>query len=107
MTNPAANGQRFLAAAGGLVSILDVANILRSGMGAAARRAPKGELPDWLVRWAAPFVPELKLIVSELGKKKYVSNEKSRRVLGWTPRSNEEAILTCGESLVRLGQVKA
>lgn len=106
MTNPAANGQRFLAAAGGLVSILDVANILRRGMGTAARRAPKGELPDWLVRTAAPFVPELKLIVSELGKKKYLSSEKAKRLLGWTPRSNEDAILASGESLVRLGLAK-
>jgi nucleoside-diphosphate-sugar epimerase len=107
MTNPAAKGQRFLAAAGGLVSILDVANILRQGMGAAARRAPKGELPDWLVRRMAPFVSELKLIVSELGKKKYVSNEKAKRILGWTPRSNEDVVLSAGESLVRLGLVKS
>lgn len=107
MTNPAANGQRIIAAAGGLVSILDVAKILRKGMGAAARRTPGRELPDWLVRRAAPFAPQLKLIVSELGKKKYVSSEKAKRVLNWTPRSNEDAILSAGESLVRLGLVKS
>jgi nucleoside-diphosphate-sugar epimerase len=106
MTDPRANGERFIAVAGGLVSILDVATILRKHLGAMARRTPTRELPDWLVRRVAPFVPELKLAVAELGKKKNVSNEKAKRILGWTPRSNEEAIVSAGESLIRLGLVK-
>jgi len=39
----------------------------------------------------------------ELGKVKNSTNEKARDVLGWTPRSNEESIVTAAESLVRLG----
>lgn len=106
MTNPRANGERFLAVAGGLVSILDTAAILRAHMGAAARRTPTRELPDWLVRRVAPFVPELKLASPELGKRKNVSNEKATRILGWAPRPNEEAIVASGESLVHFGLVK-
>lgn len=106
MVSPQANGERFLAVAGGLVSILDMANILRQHLGAAARHAPARELPDWLVRGVAPFVPELKLVTPELGKRKNVSNEKAKRILGWKPRSNEESIIATGESLVRLGLVK-
>jgi hypothetical protein len=34
-------------------------------------------------------------------------NAKARRVLGWTPRSNEESILAAAESLVRLGLLTA
>jgi nucleoside-diphosphate-sugar epimerase len=106
MTNPRANGERFLAVAGDVVSILDVANILREHMGAAARRTPTREIPDWLMRRVAPFVPELKLAAPELGNRKNVSNEKAKRILGWTPRSNEEAIVAAGKSLARLGLVK-
>jgi dihydroflavonol-4-reductase len=32
-----------------------------------------------------------------------ISNEKARRVLGWTPLSNVDAIVATAESLVRLG----
>jgi nucleoside-diphosphate-sugar epimerase len=106
MTNPLANGEPFLAVAGDVVSIRDMAIILREHMGVAARRTPTRELPDWLVRRLAPFVPELKLVTAELGKRKNVSNEKAKRVLGWTPRSNEESIVAAGESLARLGLVK-
>jgi len=43
--------------------------------------------------------------VPELGKVRNASNEKSRRLLGWSPRSPEEAIFARGESLLRLGLV--
>ncbi len=65
------------------------------------------QLPNWLVRLAAMRDPAVKLILPELGKVKNASNEKARRVLGWTPRSNEEAIVATAESFVRLGLLKA
>jgi len=42
-------------------------------------------------------------IIPELGKIKNATNEKAKRVLGWAPRSREEAIVATAESLVRLG----
>ena len=42
----------------------------------------------------------------ELGKVKNGSGEKARRLLGWAPRSREDAIAATGESLVRLGLLK-
>jgi len=33
--------------------------------------------------------------------------EKAHRLLGWSPRSSEEAIVAAAESLVRLGLVQA
>jgi nucleoside-diphosphate-sugar epimerase len=76
MINPFANGERFLAVAGDLVSLRDIATILKQHMGAAARRAPSREIPDWLVRRFALFVPELKLIAPELGKRKMFRTKK-------------------------------
>lgn len=106
MTNPAAKGERFLAVAGKSISLLDVARILKTHMGALARRVPTRELPDWVVRVFALFIPDMKAIAPELGNRKNVSNEKAKRVLDWVPRSNEEAITASGESLARLGLLK-
>ncbi len=103
MTSPQANGERFLAVAGDFLSMRDIANILRSRLGEAAKRVPRWQLPNWVVRLAALRDPAVKQIIPELGKTKNATNEKARRVLGWTPRSNEEAIVSTAESLIRLG----
>jgi nucleoside-diphosphate-sugar epimerase len=106
MTAPAAKGERFLAVAGDFMSIQEIALVLKARMGAAARRVPTRQLPNWLVRLAALRDPAVRLILPELGKAKSATNEKARRVLGWAPRSNEEAIVASAESLVRLGLLK-
>jgi nucleoside-diphosphate-sugar epimerase len=106
MTHPAAKGERFLAVAGDFMSILEIAQVLKSRMGASARKVPTRNLPDWLVRISALADPAVKQIVPELGKRKNATNEKARRVLGWNPRYNEEAIVATAESMVRLGLLK-
>ena len=106
MTHPAAKGERFLAVAGDFMSMLDIAKVLKARMGASARRVPTRQLPNWLVRIAAISDPTVKQIVPELGKRKNATNEKAKRLLGWAPRSNEEAIVATAESLVRLGLLK-
>jgi nucleoside-diphosphate-sugar epimerase len=106
MTDSAAKGERFLAVAGDFLSMLDIAKILKARMGAAAKRVPTRQLPNWLVRVAALRDPAIKLILPELGKARNATNEKARRLLGWAPRSNEEAIVATAESLVRLGLLK-
>jgi dihydroflavonol-4-reductase len=107
MTDPAAKGQRFLAVAGDAMSLKDVADVLRARMGAVAERAPSKELPDWLVKLVAPVNPAARQVAPDVGKIRRASNEKARSVLGWQPRSNEEAIVATAKSLVRLGLVEA
>ncbi len=106
MTHPAAKGERFLAVTGDPMSMLDIAKVLKSHMGASAKRVPTRELPNWLVRIAAIRDPGVKLILPQLGKIKNATSEKARRILGWTPRSNEESIVDTAESLMRLGLLK-
>jgi nucleoside-diphosphate-sugar epimerase len=106
MTNPAARGERYLAVAGDFLSMLDIARILKAHMGAAAKKVPTRQVPNFLVRLAALRDPAIKLILPELGKMKNASNEKARHILGWSPRSNEEAIVATAESLIRLGLLK-
>jgi nucleoside-diphosphate-sugar epimerase len=103
MVDPAATGERFLAVAGDCLSILDIAKVLRRRLGASANKVPALQLPDWLVRFVALISPVARQLRPELGKVKNASNEKARRLLGWAPRSSEEAIIAAAESLVRRG----
>ncbi len=106
MTHPAAKGERFLAVAGDFMSIADIATVLKSRMGAAAKRVPTRELPNWLLRLASLRDPAVKQILPELGKRKNATGEKARRVLGWSPRSREDALVATAESLLRLGLLR-
>ncbi len=107
MTDPAANGERFLAAAGDSLWMKEIADVLRRRLGAAAARAPKRVLPNWLVRLAARRNPALGGVVPLLGLDMNASGAKARRLLGWSPRSSEEAIVATAQSLIRLGMVRA
>ncbi|HVV94016.1 MAG TPA: aldehyde reductase [Hyphomicrobiales bacterium] len=106
MTDPAAKGERFLAVAGDFVSVLDVAKILKRRLGAAAARVPTRRVPDWLVRLAALRDPALRSVTGELGQRKNATADKACRLLGWAPRSAEEAIVATAESLLRLGLLR-
>jgi dihydroflavonol-4-reductase len=106
MTHPAAKGERFLAVAGDFMAIRDMAKVLKDRLGAAAKRVPTRQLPDWLVRLAALRDPAVKQILPELGKIKNATNEKAKRLLAWTPRSREDALVATAESLLRLGLLK-
>jgi nucleoside-diphosphate-sugar epimerase len=106
MTHPAAKSERFVAIAGDFLSMVEIAKLLKRRLGAAAKRIPTRELPNWLVRLAALRDPAVKQILPELGKVKNATNEKARRMLSWVPRSNEESIIATAESLMRLGLLK-
>jgi nucleoside-diphosphate-sugar epimerase len=103
MLQPAAKGERFLGVAGDFMLLRDMAMVLKRRMGDAGKKVTTRQLPNWLVRLAALRDPAVKQIVPELGKLKNGTGEKARRVLGWAPRSNEDAIVATAESLLRLG----
>ncbi len=106
MTTPAAKGERFLAVAGDCMTVREMAQVLRTRLGEAASRVPTRELPDWLVRVTGLFDSSIAQLVPNLGKIRPASNEKARRLLGWTPRSNEEALVATAESLIQLGLLR-
>jgi nucleoside-diphosphate-sugar epimerase len=107
MTSPAASGERFLAIAGDVMTMPQMAAVLRNRMGEAASRVPTRVLPNWLVRIGGILSPQLRELVPQLGKVKSASNAKAREVLGWQPRSNEDAIVATAESLVAFGLLDA
>jgi len=106
MTDPAAKGERFLAVAGDFISVVGVATVLKTRLGALGKRVTTRELPSWLVRAAALVSKEARAAVPDLGKTKNATTEKARHLLGWSPRSREDAIIATAESLSRLGLLK-
>jgi len=100
MTSPQAKGQRFLALSGGTMSLMEIADLLRHKMPKAAANASTKTIPNWLIKFAALFNAQAKAIAPLVGIYRNASNEKARTLLGWKPRSNQEAILATAKSLV-------
>jgi nucleoside-diphosphate-sugar epimerase len=103
MTHPAAKGERFLAVSGDFMSMQEICKGLQAHAGALAAKVSTRQLPDWLARLIAIGNARVRQSLPELGKVKNATSEKARRVLGWSPRSREEAIQASAESLARLG----
>ncbi|MTB50526.1 aldehyde reductase [Lewinella sp. W8] len=99
MESPAAAGERFLAVAGHR-TFLQIAETLRNSVPAQAKKVPRMQFPNFLIRLSALFDPETRGILNELGRKRVASSAKAREVLGWTPRTPEEAIRATAESLI-------
>jgi len=80
MTSPKANGERFLATSTGVMSLYDIAELI------------KKERPERAHHIAGlqPLDPSFTVVMS---------NQKAQDVLGWKPRTKEEAILASVDSL--------
>jgi dihydroflavonol-4-reductase len=105
MTHPAAKGERFIAVSGRAMSMLDIARTLRARLGDAAKRVPTRELPDWLVRVVGRFSAPVRTLVPMLGNVRNATSAKAERLLGWKPRSREDAVVATAESLLKFGIV--
>ena len=103
MTHEAAKGQRFLAIAGESMWMAEVAAVLKARMGLVADKVSTRVLPNWVVRLGALKDPALRGAVPLLGLNLNASSAKAIRLLGWSPRPREEAIVATAESLHRLG----
>lgn len=105
MTDPAAKGERFIAVSGQVMSMRDIAMVLKARLGDAAKKVPTRNLPNWLVRFVARFDANLRPLLPLLGHVRNATSAKAERVLGWRPRSREDAIVATAESLVKFGIV--
>jgi dihydroflavonol-4-reductase len=105
MTDPAAKGERFIAVSGDVMSMLDIAKVLKARMGDAARKVPTRQIPNWVVRIVARFDGRMRQLLPLLGTIRRPTSAKAERVLGWKPRPREDAIVATAESLIRFGIV--
>jgi dihydroflavonol-4-reductase len=107
MTGPAAAGERFLAVAGPPMTFAELAEMLRAHLGPLAAKLPRRTISAGMVRFLALFIPRMRVVAAQLGQVKSASHEKATRLLGWAPRTNEEAVTASADSLVALGLVGA
>ncbi|MET2825612.1 SDR family oxidoreductase [Mesorhizobium shangrilense] len=106
MTAPTAKGERFLATVGESMWMIEVAELLRQRLGKAAEKVSTEAWPDEQVRIAGETNAQLKAVVPLLNYDMNATGRKAERLLGWAPRSREEAITAAAESLVRLGLLR-
>jgi dihydroflavonol-4-reductase len=103
MTTPEAAGSRFIVSTA-TVWVKEIADTLHKNY-TGRYKIPRIQFPVFLVRMMALFDKKIALFVSELNWDYEYSNEKSKRVLKWNPRSGEESILSMAESLIEQGFV--
>lgn len=93
-------GERLLLSNGPPLPLSEIARILRDDLGPAASKVPHRRMPNFLLRCMAPFNPQVRAILPELGRSKQTSNAKARSRLDWVPRPPEEAILAAARGMV-------
>ncbi|WP_378954287.1 SDR family oxidoreductase [Pelosinus sp. sgz500959] len=107
MTNPNANGQRFIASADGQISMPEIAALLKNKTPNVAKRVSTKTLPNWVIYLAALFNKQAKEGALLLRMSRNVSNTKAKKILGWKPIStNEEAILASINSMIKFEIIK-
>jgi dihydroflavonol-4-reductase len=105
MTTPEAAGKRFLCPTA-TVWYKEIVDILRKEFADLGyKKIPRIEFPGFLVRILAMFDKKIALVTPDLNWDYDLSNEKTKRILKWIPRSKEETILSMAKSLIDQGFV--
>ena len=104
LNTPEAAGQRFLCATP-TIWIKDVVDILHEKYAKRGYKINRLVFPNFMVEILALFDKKIALVKRSLNWDYEISNEKAKRILGWKPRSAEEAILSMAESLIEQGFV--
>jgi len=100
MTAPGAAGQRFLVSSGPPIAMKQIGAILKEHLGDAASRVPTRTIPNAVVRIAALFSAEFRPVAADLDYVKKISNGKACDVLGWQPRTSQEAVIAAADSMI-------
>lgn len=103
MDDPAAVGERYIVA-DEFRWLREMAGVLRAAF-PDRRRIPSRGMPDLLVRTLALVSGEVKTIASELHKRRILSSEKVRKLLGRDLIGADDAIRASAETLIQYGAV--
>lgn len=104
MNTREAAGNRFLVPAG-TIWLKDLTHILYNEYGQRGYKIPRIVFPSFIIKLLALFDKKIALVVRNLDWEYTLSNEKAERILKWSPRSKEEAILSMANSLIEQGFV--
>lgn len=101
MESDAASGNRFICV-NGTLWFKDIAELLRDKFPAQSRKVPTRVLPNFMLHVAAMMGQFPKSGLRELGKWREGDNSQARTLLGWNPRSAEDATLATAQSLIEM-----
>lgn len=104
MLHPAAAGQRFLATNGYLM-LREIAEMVARTLPDLARKVPRREAPDFVVRLLSYFDPGARAVVPDLGVKRKCDSRKARELFDFTFRSPSDAVVSSVQSLRQLGLI--
>lgn len=97
----APSGGRYLCTAGSLWMV-EIGLAIRAQLGDVARKVPKRELPDWVVKLVGLFDPTARQIIHELGREVPVDDTLTRETLGMTYIPATDAAAAMARSLIEL-----
>ena len=103
MNDPAAIGERYIVA-DEFRWMREMAEVLRAAH-PERRKIPRRGMPDFLVHALALVSGDVKTIASELHKKRVLSSEKVRKLLGRDLVPTDDAIRASAETLIQYGAV--
>ena len=106
LTAPGMANERFIGA-GPFMMMREVGQLLHDRLGPEARKVPKRNIPDFVIKLMALFDSSIRQVTGELGRTRAASSDHARAVLGWVPRPAEESILATARSLIDRGIVTA
>ncbi|ORE88041.1 NAD-dependent epimerase/dehydratase family protein [Aurantimonas sp. 22II-16-19i] len=98
LTADGAVGRRFIVSAGSL-SMMEIGRAIAEAFPEYRNKVPRFALPDVVVRMAALLVGEARAAIPELGRRKELSTEPARAVLGFAPADPREAVAATVRSL--------
>ena len=98
---PETGGRRLIAAAE-TMSLLDIANVMREAAPDLAKKAPRAELPAWLVRIAAMFDRRVAAVVADLGTAPQADTAYVKALTGIDFRTGREAVAAAVRSLDKI-----
>jgi dihydroflavonol-4-reductase len=103
MDDPAAIGERYIVA-DEFRWIREMAAVLRAAY-PDRRKIPSRGMPDLLVKTLALVSGDAKTIASELHKRRILSSDKVRKLLGRDLIGTDDAIRASAETLIQYGAV--
>ena len=98
-------GGRRLIAAGQTLWLKEIADILRAEY-PKAKKLPRGDMPNWLVKIVGIFDPRVKSVVSDLGVFHEADAAYVTGLTGVIPRPSKDAVLSAAASLIENGRIE-
>lgn len=98
---PEPSGGRYIASSDALW-IIEIARALREKLGSDARKVPRFELPDFIVRIVAKFDPAVRSVLPDLGLERRYDTTRTREALGIKFIPAEEAVVETARKLLEM-----